>query len=269
MALIKCPECGEEVSDRNEKCIHCGYPLHEESTDNDDYERPKRKTKQKRKKQKNSTLSTVACVLSIFTFTFIFGIIVAIVDLVKNKNDGNKHTGSYFAIIWGVCCLMIFGFRGKTNSVEKVGETNTTEQTSATETESVDVQETSNVFKQGDVVETDTLRITFLSAGEYTSKNDLIQPKDGNVFYRATFEFENISDKDEYVSSMIDWECYADSYKVDQTFLISEDTLDATLSSGKKVKGSVFFEVPKDAKDVDLEYDINYWQSDHIVFKLK
>lgn len=27
MALIKCPECGKEVSDRAEKCIHCGYPL--------------------------------------------------------------------------------------------------------------------------------------------------------------------------------------------------------------------------------------------------
>lgn len=28
MALIKCPECGKEVSDRAGKCIHCGYPFH-------------------------------------------------------------------------------------------------------------------------------------------------------------------------------------------------------------------------------------------------
>ncbi len=27
MAMIKCPECGRDVSDRAEKCIHCGYPL--------------------------------------------------------------------------------------------------------------------------------------------------------------------------------------------------------------------------------------------------
>ena len=27
MALIKCPECGKEVSDKAEICIHCGYPL--------------------------------------------------------------------------------------------------------------------------------------------------------------------------------------------------------------------------------------------------
>ena len=27
MALITCPECGKEVSDQAEVCIHCGYPL--------------------------------------------------------------------------------------------------------------------------------------------------------------------------------------------------------------------------------------------------
>lgn len=25
--LIKCPECGKDVSDRAPSCIHCGYPL--------------------------------------------------------------------------------------------------------------------------------------------------------------------------------------------------------------------------------------------------
>lgn len=25
--LIKCPECGKEISNKSEKCIHCGYPL--------------------------------------------------------------------------------------------------------------------------------------------------------------------------------------------------------------------------------------------------
>ncbi len=31
--LIKCPECGKEVSDRAPACIHCGYPL-DTTTDN-------------------------------------------------------------------------------------------------------------------------------------------------------------------------------------------------------------------------------------------
>lgn len=29
MALIKCPECGKEISDKAVNCIHCGFPLNE------------------------------------------------------------------------------------------------------------------------------------------------------------------------------------------------------------------------------------------------
>lgn len=28
MALIKCPECGKEISDKSDKCIHCGFPVY-------------------------------------------------------------------------------------------------------------------------------------------------------------------------------------------------------------------------------------------------
>ena len=31
MALIICPECGKEISDKAKCCIHCGYPLEEET----------------------------------------------------------------------------------------------------------------------------------------------------------------------------------------------------------------------------------------------
>lgn len=31
MALIKCPECGAEISDKSTVCVHCGYPIKENS----------------------------------------------------------------------------------------------------------------------------------------------------------------------------------------------------------------------------------------------
>ena len=31
MALIKCPECGRDVSDKADDCIHCGFPLKEQA----------------------------------------------------------------------------------------------------------------------------------------------------------------------------------------------------------------------------------------------
>ena len=31
MALITCPECGKEISDKAPACIHCGYPIKKEN----------------------------------------------------------------------------------------------------------------------------------------------------------------------------------------------------------------------------------------------
>lgn len=28
MALIKCPECGNQVSDKSSECVHCGFPIY-------------------------------------------------------------------------------------------------------------------------------------------------------------------------------------------------------------------------------------------------
>lgn len=33
MALIECPECGQKVSDKAEKCINCGYPISNNKTE--------------------------------------------------------------------------------------------------------------------------------------------------------------------------------------------------------------------------------------------
>ena len=36
MALIKCPECNKEISNKSKVCIGCGYPLNEISNDDSD-----------------------------------------------------------------------------------------------------------------------------------------------------------------------------------------------------------------------------------------
>ena len=33
MALIKCPECGKEISDKSNACIHCGCPIQIQKTE--------------------------------------------------------------------------------------------------------------------------------------------------------------------------------------------------------------------------------------------
>ena len=33
MALIKCPECGKEISDRVPSCVNCGYPIQSQNAE--------------------------------------------------------------------------------------------------------------------------------------------------------------------------------------------------------------------------------------------
>ncbi len=128
-------------------------------------------------------------------------------------------------------------------------------------------EEIDNIFEVGDIVETSNLRISYLSAEVYDLDNALIQPKNGNIFYRMEFEFENIGESDELASSW-DFECYADGYSMEQTYY-GDDDLQATISSGKKAKGAVYFEIPENAKEIILEYKINYWTEDKVIFVVK
>lgn len=150
------------------------------------------------------------------------------------------------------------------NTVNTTDEAETPE---AGASEAETQEEVSNVFEVGDVVELDQVKITFLSAEEYVSDNQFLQPKEGNTYYKIEFEVENIGDTDVLVSSW-DWECYADGYSAEQAYFDAE-SIDATLSSGKKTKGSIFFEVPADAEEVILEYETNFWTEDKIIFVVK
>lgn len=215
----------------------------------------------------------------------ILGIIFAIIGLIsKNRKHGTAIAGLICSIVGVIIFLFaflaadsIFNTDDKENpkKVETVEqsendektddiEINTDDEVDQEESESVD-----NTFTIGDVVETSDMKISFLSAGEYTSDNEFIQPKDGYMYYRMEFEFENISDSDKSVSSMVDWNCYADGYKVDQTWIGDDNGLDATLSTGKKTKGAVFFEIPKEAQSIELEYETNFWTEDKIIFICK
>lgn len=144
---------------------------------------------------------------------------------------------------------------------QKVGDVSETAKVEDTK------EDSKNEFSVGEIVETSNLRIAFLSAKEYYTGNEFMQPEEGNVYYAMEFEVENISDTDQYISSW-DFSCYADDYDMEQAYM-DEFDLDATLSAGKKTKGFVFFEVPKDAEKIFLEYETNFWTEDKIIFVVK
>ena len=106
MALLKCKECGKEISDKAKTCPNCGCPIEDEfaktETTKDIQTEPK-----KNEKKKNSKLSTIAAVLAFFTVTSPIAFVVAIIDLLKRDKE-HKHTGSWFAIIFFIALFWLF-----------------------------------------------------------------------------------------------------------------------------------------------------------------
>jgi len=86
-------------------------------------------------KKKDSKLSIVAAILGFFGGIWIFmvaGTVIAIVDLVKGKNDGKRHLGSYFCLVMAVCCLIV-SLNSKSST--KKADENTAKNSSVTQTE--------------------------------------------------------------------------------------------------------------------------------------
>lgn len=123
-------------------------------------------------------------------------------------------------------------------------------------------------YKVGETVKTDDMEVKYISVKDYKSDNEFTQPKKGNKFIKAEFEFVNKSKEDDLAVSSLSFSCNADDYEV-ETVYMDDNELDADLSPGKKAKGPIFFEVPKDAKSIEIQYECNFWTDYKLTFVAK
>ena len=124
-------------------------------------------------------------------------------------------------------------------------------------------------YNVGEIYEDKNIAVKFVSANDnFTDYNKYATIKSGYKIIKADFEFENVGNSDVLASSY-DFDCYADGYDCDNFWSVDDSSFSSTLSKGKKVKGSVYFEVPKDASNIILEYKLNVWTSDKVEFIVK
>lgn len=128
----------------------------------------------------------------------------------------------------------------------------------------LNTQPTEDAYSVGAKVESSNLIITYISCEEYVSDNMFMVPADGYRYISCEFEFENSGSSDEHISSY-DFDCYADGLSCNAIY-IRDDNLSATISTGRKAKGTVTFEVPIEATVIEVEYLSNYWTSNRVVF---
>lgn len=154
MALIKCPECGKEISDLAEKCPNCGFPIKSSNAPypnmpssnhanvnmpNNVNANPQQSyvqpivVKPYQPESKNSKLGLAALILSILGCTFWLGIILAIIDLCKK--DGSKKVCSIVAICVSVFWLVLAVSVGRTENDSSTQNTGSMATTSTVSTQ--------------------------------------------------------------------------------------------------------------------------------------
>ena len=132
-----------------------------------------------------------------------------------------------------------------------------------------DSTEQKSVYTAGETIKVEDLKISFTSCDtDFKKYEQYSAPKSGMKYVRATFTFENTSSTDISLGS---FECYADDTAYEAAYLMddSKATDLETISAGKKFNAVLYYEVPKDAKSVILQYEADYWSDEKIEFAIK
>lgn len=95
-----------------------------------------------------------------------------------------------------------------------------------------------------------------------------LKPKEGNKFILVNFSFKNTGDSDEYVD-VYDFSCYADDASCEQHYYNGDYAKDSKLSPGKTVSFGVIFEVPKNSKKIELEFEPDTITENKVIIKIK
>lgn len=117
----------------------------------------------------------------------------------------------------------------------------------------------------GETLNANELKITYDSAEKWVSSNRFIQPADGNQYIRLHFSIANDTNADQYVGSF-DFECYADGEKCEMHYSGDDALSFDSISSGRKVSGYVYFEVPVKASEIEVEYETSFWTNKKAYF---
>ena len=129
---------------------------------------------------------------------------------------------------------------------------------SPTTTTSTTIAATPNLPTVGDTLEIKGVKVKFNGVKE-SKGSQFSEPGPGNVFVLCEFTIENNSSSDIGVSSLLSFECYVDDYSTNTSLgALMDDSvtkqLDGTVAPGKKIRGYISYEVPRNWSDIEIHF---------------
>lgn len=133
-----------------------------------------------------------------------------------------------------------------------------------------ETQKATDHIEVGSTVTDSEVKITYSSCDDnFTKYSKYADVTSGCKIVRAALTFENVSSSDVWLGS---FECYADGEKCEEFYSPDDycSTALETISPGRKFSAVIYYEVPKDAKEIELEYEPDSWTGvDKYIFVVK
>lgn len=119
-------------------------------------------------------------------------------------------------------------------------------------------------YEVGDTIETEKFKITYLSCGKYKYDYNT-KPRDGYNILFFELEFENISNSDQVITQLA-FNCFADNTSCGYSYRSTDHAVQTLV--GKTAKGTFCFEVPKNAKNIEVQL-ASYLSPETAILKYK
>lgn len=176
----------------------------------------------------------------------------------KVKKPVYKKWWFWVLIVFAVIFIISLG-SGDEEPTKEVNAGSTQAQTEAAET----------TFGLNETAVFSDLKMTATEIDE-SRGNEFNRPSDGNIFVGIKFTIENISDEEQFVSSLLLFESYADdvksAYSISAEIAFPDGTIDGNLAPGKKLVGWYALEAPEDWEEIELNVRSSWLSSSQAVF---
>ena len=170
---------------------------------------------------------------------------------------------------WLIILVIIIAIGGAGASNQSTPTTTLSEGNTSTQNEQTSNVSEEKIYNVGEIYQDNSIAIKYSSVDEnYTGYNEYSDVKDGYKIVKADFEAENLGTADAYFSAY-EFDCYADGYDCEAFWSFEGSGFSSTLSSGKKAKGTVCFQVPVNANSITIEYTLNTFTGDKVEFLVK
>lgn len=265
-----CPKCGTPANTANQPSMpqqnqFSAQPNQPQFQQNPQFNNayPQQNTgfNQPAPKKKNGCLIAFLVALAvgaILTVIAIVLVVLAIKGEVENLNDTDSDN-----------IITIFATDSDTDTYTDTAYAKDTE--SDTETDTSSQRDNSNVketVKMGTTFENDGMKITVKSAEKWTYPDgEYYDAYDGYKYVRVLVMIENSNSEEKYGGSW-DFDCYCGDVECSETYY-GENLLGTyeAIPSGQKIEGYIYYQVPENAKELELEYETDWWNDEVAIFK--